>query len=113
MVTFNVIVLLRLHEALCSNEVSNLNLSMDDVQKKLKDTEEEINEIKEVLKEELQLYRNTAPDWRTLPNPHYISSLENEKSALMQKELALRNEIISLRDNATPQGKTIINQHKY
>ena len=85
---------------------------MDEAQKKLKDTEEEINEIKEVLKEELQLYRNTAPNWRTLPNPHYISSLEKKESALMQKELALRNEIISLRDNATPQGKTTINHQK-
>ena len=83
---------------------------MDELQLKLKDTEVELKEVKEILKQ-FELDNYAVPHG----NPHtakdYLSSLEQEKSDLRNRATAISNHIVAL--SATQQGNSIINHQNH
>ena len=88
---------------------------IEEMKEKIVITEEKIRKVEIDIND----YTLKNTNWAAVAFTDYFSfllkdksDLMQEKKGLMQKESDLRNEIISLRDNATPQGKTIINHQK-
>ena len=82
---------------------------MDELQTELKETKNKLKTTEEELR-----VRGLKENQYVLPHGYpssakdYLSSLEQDKLALMQEESDIRNEILSLRENAPQQGISII-----
>ena len=80
--------------------MNELKIELKETKHKIRTIEEELQELKENQYVVPHGYPSSAKD--------YLSSLEKDKSALMQKESDLRKEILSIRENAPQQGISII-----